>query len=496
MEQSIKYSYDAVGNRIVKSENGMLTTYSYDSANQLLREENNGHSIAYSYDKNGNLIEENADGAITSYVWNEENCLAKVVAPEGSESYEYSERLRRSKRRDGEVTLFTWDSMNLLQETNTFSGAKAHYTDSPGTWGGLMSQRSAGSSQFFGFDMQGNTRLLAGENGGVNERHDYSAFGEQGSALPAGNTSFLFGGKVGYYTDARQRLYARARHYGPSQGRWMSKDPIGFNSGDYNLYRYVRNNPVDGVDPSGLWQKSFHRDATTKWASEVYLQTGKPNCCLMFKYPGSIGEGCASADDLQNAAFNVEDWHIHFNYQGESTSGRDWNRVIAGQGLGSIGGHDTRDNFYLQQLRSALRILYSAPSQESALNCKKAMTDFGLGLHSLEDKGAHMDLSPAEHREDRQHQGSRVDDVNYARGEYLGTYPLIPDLPFVKLWFDTHGGNQVQVRVWKWILDPTRKRMKQTRTRTRQALCEFLKMSAGSSCVVVAKKRPRDGFRC
>jgi hypothetical protein len=37
-----------------------------------------------------------------------------------------------------------------------------------------------------------------------------------------------------------------------STGRWASEDPLGFNAGDSNLYRYVVNNPTNAVDPSGL----------------------------------------------------------------------------------------------------------------------------------------------------------------------------------------------------------------------------------------------------
>jgi RHS repeat-associated protein len=56
------------------------------------------------------------------------------------------------------------------------------------------------------------------------------------------------------------RLFDRAtglqnnlnRWYDPSVGRWMSEDPIGFESGDANLYRYVGNAPTADTDPSGL----------------------------------------------------------------------------------------------------------------------------------------------------------------------------------------------------------------------------------------------------
>lgn len=46
--------------------------------------------------------------------------------------------------------------------------------------------------------------------------------------------------------------YNRARYYDPTIGRWLSQDPIGFNAGDSNLYRYINNAPTMGTDPSGL----------------------------------------------------------------------------------------------------------------------------------------------------------------------------------------------------------------------------------------------------
>ena len=43
--------------------------------------------------------------------------------------------------------------------------------------------------------------------------------------------------------------------YSPSLGRWMTQDPIGFEAGDTNLYRFVGNEPTGSVDPLGLCQE-------------------------------------------------------------------------------------------------------------------------------------------------------------------------------------------------------------------------------------------------
>jgi hypothetical protein len=44
-----------------------------------------------------------------------------------------------------------------------------------------------------------------------------------------------------------------ARDYDPEVGRWLSKDPILLRGGQTNLYVYAGNDPVNNVDPSGLW---------------------------------------------------------------------------------------------------------------------------------------------------------------------------------------------------------------------------------------------------
>jgi hypothetical protein len=47
--------------------------------------------------------------------------------------------------------------------------------------------------------------------------------------------------------------------YDPRMGRFISEDPIGFDGGDTNLYRYVDNSPLNATDPSGLQSTDFER---------------------------------------------------------------------------------------------------------------------------------------------------------------------------------------------------------------------------------------------
>ena len=50
--------------------------------------------------------------------------------------------------------------------------------------------------------------------------------------------------------DQRALLFS-ARHYSPMLGRFLQTDPMG-TKGGVNLYAYVRNDPLNRVDPSGL----------------------------------------------------------------------------------------------------------------------------------------------------------------------------------------------------------------------------------------------------
>ena len=95
------------------------------------------------------------------------------------------------------------------------------------------------------------------------ERYTYDAFGAptfNGGQLSstAYNNRFLFTGREyaatyrGNYVQAFTFYEYRARAYNPMLGRFMSEDPKLFDGGDYNLFRYCHNDPVDFTDPMGL----------------------------------------------------------------------------------------------------------------------------------------------------------------------------------------------------------------------------------------------------
>jgi RHS repeat-associated protein len=79
---------------------------------------------------------------------------------------------------------------------------------------------------------------------------DYDGFGSATESQSSNGDRYKFTARE---WDALMKLqYNRGRYYDPAVGRWVSQDPIGFDAGDSNLYRYLENNPTNGTDPTGL----------------------------------------------------------------------------------------------------------------------------------------------------------------------------------------------------------------------------------------------------
>ena len=98
----------------------------------------------------------------------------------------------------------------------------------------------------------GSVRMVINlQTGVVAQRMSYSAFGVVKEDSNPGFTPFGFAG--GLYDPDTELTRFGARDYDAFTGRWTAKDPIRFNGGDTNLYRYVSNDPVNRVDSSGLF---------------------------------------------------------------------------------------------------------------------------------------------------------------------------------------------------------------------------------------------------
>lgn len=108
----------------------------------------------------------------------------------------------------------------------------------------------AWKTSYYHYDAVGSTRMLTDAEENVRVSYNQTAFRETLSSSSSVTNPFRFVGQVGYYFDESTGLFnVRQRVYDSTLARWLTEDPP---RSDHNLYRYVGNSPLFGIDPSGL----------------------------------------------------------------------------------------------------------------------------------------------------------------------------------------------------------------------------------------------------
>jgi RHS repeat-associated protein len=118
--------------------------------------------------------------------------------------------------------------------------------------GELLSESRAGTKRDYLPDPLGSTIALLDSTQTKTDTYSYWPYGEAKTHTGTSTTPFDWVGTLGYYRESTNQLYVRARYYRQNVGRWQTEDPIGFDGGDWNVYRYVENRPLTARDPSGL----------------------------------------------------------------------------------------------------------------------------------------------------------------------------------------------------------------------------------------------------
>ena len=202
----------------------------------------------------------------------------KMVS-DGPNTYNLSyDALGRCVKRtlNGTITYYIYDGEKPIVEYNSSGTIVARNVYGKGMDEILMRKETGindGNWVYYAHDHEGSvTHLLDGrstpssQTGNVIERYKYDAFGTptfyDGGWTQLNSTAynnrFLFTGRE--YAATYRQIYTqsftfyeyRARAYNPTLGRFMSEDPKLFDAGDYNLFRYCHNDPIDFTDPMGL----------------------------------------------------------------------------------------------------------------------------------------------------------------------------------------------------------------------------------------------------
>jgi RHS repeat-associated protein len=120
--------------------------------------------------------------------------------------------------------------------------------------GGLLGMRDGnnGTNYFCAYDGNGNVAGFVNANNGLlSAQYEYDPFG---NVLRA--TGYLSQTNTVRFSSKMQDpesgwSYYGYRYYNPSGGRWVSRDPIE-EKGGLNVYGFVKNGPIGGIDSVGL----------------------------------------------------------------------------------------------------------------------------------------------------------------------------------------------------------------------------------------------------
>lgn len=260
---TLVYDYSEIGNIRCNPE---LSSCSQNSPNYTYNASGVGsvrpHAVTdaggnnYEYDLNGNMTL----GAGRTIEYNQENRPVQVTIGSSITQFTYDAGGGRVKKTSGGVTTIYVSS--LYECVTGAAGTACMKYISAG--GQRVAMKDNTSTLYFHGDHLGSTNIITEKQPGgsvqIAQTLYYSPFGKtrSGSTNPTGGTRYRYTGQEidSETADANgNALYNYgARLYDPALGRFIMADSIVPNSKNpqsLNRYSYVRNNPINFVDPSG-----------------------------------------------------------------------------------------------------------------------------------------------------------------------------------------------------------------------------------------------------
>lgn len=279
------YQFDVYGNRISATTATVTTTYSVDGGTNRLGVGAPHHA---QYDQAGNLREwiPPQQAATRTYAYDALNMMVKEAAPVAGGVKTTHHIYTASDERYWEFhtrpdPVVSGSTINTGQYTIRDLGGRVlrQYREEPcapppctGTvfsvghdyiyrGSALLADAAPASAHHYSLDHLGTPRIVTNQTGEQIGRHTYHPFGVEITDQAPSEGPLKFTGHerdadlLGSVTGALD--YMHARYYSANLGRFLSVDPYldlskaTRHPQNWNRYSYVRNNPINLVDPDG-----------------------------------------------------------------------------------------------------------------------------------------------------------------------------------------------------------------------------------------------------
>lgn len=347
--------YDAVGNVVAETRTGFFNDppllpaaakWVYDAAGRIRTRDGRAHT----YDADGNLT--------------------AVAGGEFEASYSPENKPLTLRRRIGEATeetTHTYDGSGV-RVARQAGGEEIQYHYGPA---GRLMFTTDGEGELLACYVWGDRSLLAAVHGdsltglrhyltgqlmsvaGVTDAsgdmlatYSYDPFGQCARQVRkeghVDDNPFTFVGGLGVLDEGGGLFYMHQRFYDATSGRFLQKDPAGFEGG-LNLYAYAAGNPLNAVDPAGTWDINWAR--FTKGVKQIAVAgVGIGLLAISAPVTGTVGTvlvGVAAVNTVFSGAAGVCNIALAAGGPKDDSAGKQLDQVdgfgkILGVGAGAL----------------------------------------------------------------------------------------------------------------------------------------------------------------
>ena len=265
------YNFDNIGNRITAEELADEIAYSANNLNQYTAiEKSSGTPFEPTFDDDGNQLTVQTATGVWNVTYNAENRPISFTQGTTVIECKYDSMGRRFEKKvttnnvitfwqryayKGYLQIAAFD-VSIVDEAEVLSLATTTYwdpTEPTATRPLAFTDHTVATptTYFYTHDLTKNVCEILSRNGtavSIATTYDYTPFGAVTASNSSTPNTFCFSSEV--LDPETSLVYYNYRHYNPTDGRWISRDPIE-EQGGWNLYCFVQNYSISAFDYLG-----------------------------------------------------------------------------------------------------------------------------------------------------------------------------------------------------------------------------------------------------